>query len=150
MTMFTVTIASVILLMIAVLLAPSKTDAVILVRVPKEARPNSSRLAIVPVVTIFVLGALMFDSIPSLTQPVSPQIDPVQQALHPVAGLLLLGLGVFAALWPESCTRLFVRGLRLGRASGTIGGSYPVLLTSRFFGAVFIVAAAFILRGWFR
>jgi hypothetical protein len=147
--MFTAILAFVVLLMAGVLLAPATANNVMHPSVPKDLRPPPSRLVFVPVIVIFLFGTFMFDSLVKTKPAISA--DPLQQHLASIAGLLFLLFGAFACLWPLRFMRISVPRLR-SIDGGSIDATAANTLSrvARGFGILFLLAAAFLLRGWFR
>jgi hypothetical protein len=135
-------------LMAAVLLFPEGTNALMLAAVPKEARPPASRLIFVPALTIFVFGHFMFGAMPSLNR--GSFVDPLQFYLALAGGLFFLIFGVFVCLWPLSFMRMSVPKLRsIDKCSLDEKSMTLLSQVARIFGIIFLLGAAFLLRGWF-
>jgi hypothetical protein len=77
--------------------------------------------------------------------------DRLQRYLLPTAGLFFVLFGAFACLWPLRFMRMCVSRLR-PIDEGSIGTQTMNSLArvARSFGIIFLLAAAFLLRGWFR
>ena len=147
--MFTAILGFVVLLMAGVLLAPSTANDIMHPSVPKGLRPPPSRLVLVPVIVIFLFGTFMFDSLVKTKPAFSAQ--PLQQHLVSIAGMLFLLFGAFACIWPLRFMRMSVPRLR-SIDEGSIDATAMNTLSrvARGFGILFVLAAAFLLRDWFR
>jgi len=150
--MLTAILAFVVLLMAGVLLAPATANNIMHPSVPKDLRPPTSRLVFVPVIVIFLFATFMFDSMMPLAKARwALSTDPLQRHLASIAGLFFLLFGVFACLWPSRFMRMSVPRLRsIDEGLVDAPATNTLSRVARGFGILFLLAAAFLLRGWFR
>jgi hypothetical protein len=149
--MLTAILAIVVLLMVGVLLAPTTANNILHFRVPTGLRPPASRLIFVPVISVFLFGTFMFDSMMSSVSKSSLlPADLVQHYLSLIVGVFLLLFGSLACLWPLRFMRMCVPRLR-AVDEGSIDEQEMSALArvARGFGIIFLLGAAFLLRGWF-
>jgi hypothetical protein len=149
--MSTIILVLVVLLMASVLLAPEFINAILVPSVSKELRPPARRLVFVSAVAIFVFGMLMFDSIGSLVREKTGSPGQIQQLLLQLVGLFFFGFGLFACLWPWRFMRICSQRLRfIDERSASERELSTLARVARGFGLMFLLGAAFLLRGWLR
>jgi hypothetical protein len=139
----------VLLLMVLVLLAPETTLELLMPRVPREARPDPDRIGmrLVPSAGIFVFGFALFQGWDTYLKRVPLHLsEGLQAKLTLGAGLFFLLLGLFACLWPARFMERTVEQLR-GKV-GALDSSSLAKLTrvGKGFGALLLLASAYILR----
>ncbi len=150
--MLTAILAFVVLLMACVLLAPATANNIMHPGVPKDLRPPASRLIFVPVIVIFLFGIFMFNSMmPFNAHRLILSADRIQRYFRPIAGLFFMLFGAFACLWPLRFMRMCVPRLRpVDEGSIDTQTMSSLARVARGFGIIFLLGAAFLLRGLFR